>query len=212
MVTEERIITLKKNGVEEFLTLSKSRIWPSLRSTGGKVLCILKGLVGDTTDTLIQLTVFKNFDEWQTSQGAWVIDNDDLVQSQTVRLLRTLATRPNPDIILPPEKRRPMYQYKIDIVSPSNFSEFILCNEEGLWPEIEKEGASVLGMWTPSSTTTPVEIVTVTGYESVSQWEKLHFIDMPMKENDIWNRELQLMERLESLTMTRKISLMISPE
>ena len=110
MVTEERIITLKKNGVEEFLTLSKSSIWPSLRSTGGKVLCLLKGLVGDTSDTLIQLTVFKNFDEWQTSQGAWVIDNDDLVQRQNVRLLRTLGTRPNPDIILPPEKRRLIYQ------------------------------------------------------------------------------------------------------
>ena len=67
-------------------------------------------------------------------------------------------------------------------------------------------------MWTPSSTTTPVEIVTLTGYESVSQWEKLHFIGMPMKENDIWNRELQLMERLESLTLTRKLSLMISAE
>jgi hypothetical protein len=212
MVTEERIITLKKNSLEEYLSVSKASILPSLRSTGGKVLCVLRGLVGSTADTLTQLTVFKNLDAWQTSQGAWVNDNDQLIQKQTIRLLRTLGTRPNPNTMLPPEDRRLIYQYKSDLVSPSNFSEFILCNEEGVWPEVEKEGASALGMWTLSSTTLPVEIITLTGYESVSHWEKLHFRDMPIEEKDIWNRELQLMKRLESITETRRLDLMISAE
>jgi len=210
MVTEERIITFKEKGLEDYLTISKGNILPSLRSTGGKVLCMLKGLVGRTPDSLTQLTFFENLESWQTSQGAWITDNDGLIQNQTVRLLRTLGSRPNPKVTVPPEQRRLIYQYESSTISPTDFSEFILCNEEGVWPEVEKKGASVLGMWALSSTTSPVEIITLTGYETVSHWEELHFRDMTQQDDNIWSRELQLTQRLKSIVKTSRLDLMIS--
>ena len=212
MVTEERIITLEKNRYDDYLAILKSDVLPSLRSAGGRVLCILQGLIGSTSDSLTQFTIFENLESWQTAQGAWISEHESSVQNQSVRLLRTLGSRPTLKTTIPPEARRRIYQYERSIISSSDLSEFVLCNEEGVWPEMEQNGASILGMWTLSSTGSPLEIITLTGFESVSHWDKLYFKDIAQHDSNIWDRELQLINRLKVITKTSRLELMISAE
>ena len=79
---------------------------------------------------------------------------------------------------------------------------------------MEKMGASIIGMWTTLSSTTPTEITLLTGYNSLSHWEETRFDSLNLNElsNQIWDREEALRKRRNEITINTSVAFMESVE
>jgi hypothetical protein len=93
-----------------------------------------------------------------------------LVDSEDVRLLRSVSSRPKS--VIAPEDLRPFYGHRRFFISPADVDEFVEHSQNGIWPRIEAQGACILGLWTPVAGTTPLEIVLLTGYHGPAHWEE----------------------------------------
>ena len=88
MITEERRTILDKESISDYISTCQSTIWPSIRASGGSVLCMLNGMIGSPASHMLQMTSYENTESWQTGQGAWTTDRENLVKEETVRILR----------------------------------------------------------------------------------------------------------------------------
>ena len=214
MITEERKSIVSAGSIDEYLTLCQNTIWPSLRASSGRVLCMLNGMIGNPTSHILQMTAYQDLESWQTAQGAWSIERDSLLEKESVRILRSVSSRPKDTIT--PEDRRPVYGYRRFLISPSDLSEFVTCSEEGIWPRIEKMGASILGMWTPMASSSPLEVVLLTGYNGPAHWEETRFDnrtdEVDGDVDELWSREEALRERRTQLTQETWVEMMKSTD
>tara|TARA_Y100000994_G_scaffold91979_1_gene75933 strand:- start:2838 stop:3479 length:642 start_codon:yes stop_codon:yes gene_type:complete len=212
MLAEERKTIIKKSGLSEYLAYCRSNVWPSIRTAGGQILCVVGGVIGKPKTHLVQITSFNNFDDLKTSQGAWAVDRSEFIEHEAVSLLQSISTRPKE--IIPPEDRRPFYGLRKFYISSSNVKEFVECSEDGIWPRMEKMGASIIGMWTTLSSTTPTEITLLTGYNSPTHWEQTRFDSIKSNESQdqIWDREEALRNRRNDITLNTYVDFMESVE
>lgn len=212
MLAEERKTIIKKSGLSEYLAYCRSNVWPSIRTAGGQILCVVGGVIGKPKTHLVQITSFNNFDDLKTSQGAWAVDRSEFIEHEEVSLLQSISTRPKE--IIPPEDRRPFYGLRKFYISSSNVKEFVECSEDGIWPRMEKMGASIIGMWTTLSSTTPTEITLLTGYNSPTHWEQTRFdsIQSNKSQDQIWDREEALRNRRNDITLNTYVDFMESVE
>ena len=109
MITEERKSIVSAGSIDKYLTLCQTKIWPSLRASSGRVLCMLNGMIGKPRSHMLQMTAYQDLESWQTAQGAWSIERDSLLEKESVRILRSVSSRPKDTI--PPEDRRPVYVF-----------------------------------------------------------------------------------------------------
>ena len=158
MITEERRSVLEIESRNNYIELCRNSVWPSLRASGGKVICMLTGMIGRPSTHLLQMTSYADLESWQTAQGAWSVNRESLISQESVRLLRPIASRPKDTV--PPEDRRSVYGYRKFFISPTDISQIVTCSEEGIWPRIENMGACVLGMWTPMASVSPCLLYT----------------------------------------------------
>ena len=214
MITEERRSVLETESKSSYVELCRNTIWPSLRASGGRVICMLTGMIGRPSTHLLQMTSYADLESWQTAQGAWSINRESLLRQESVRLLRPIASRPKDTV--PPEDRRSVYGYRKFFISPTDVSEFVTCSDEGIWPRIENMGACVLGMWTPMASVSPSEIVLLTGYDGPAHWEQTRFTQEQRSNSNIddqlWDREKALRERRVELTRDTWVELMRSTD
>ena len=211
MITEERRSVLGSESlIGEYLSTCRNTIWPSIRASGGSIICVLSGLIGKPTSHILQMTSYRDLESWQTAQGAWSVGPESLLTEETVRLLKPVATRPKDTI--PPEDRRSLYGYRTFFISPNDLSEFVRCSEEGVWPRIETMGACILGMWTTLASTSPLEVILLTGYHDTSHWEQTRLTPAQPESLDtdasIWDRETALRSRGTELTLKTYLELM----
>ena len=215
MITEERksvLLSQSKHG--EYLSVCHNAIWPSIRASGGRVVCMLSGLIGKPASHILQMTSYNDLASWQTSQGAWSTERESFLEEEAVRLLKPVSKRPKN--IIPPEDRRPVYGYRKFFISPSDLAEFVTWSEEGIWPRLESLDACVLGMWTTMASASPLEVILLTGYHGVSHWEKTRFTYNQSDSSDlgdnIWDREIALRNRRIELTQNTWVELMRSTD
>ena len=107
MITEERRSVLEIESRSNYIELCRNTIWPSLRASGGKVICMLTGMIGRPSTHLLQMTSYSDLQSWQTAQGAWSVNREALLRQESVRLLMPIASRPKDTV--PPEDRRSVY-------------------------------------------------------------------------------------------------------
>ena len=100
----------------------------------------MKGLIGLSPTTLVQLTSYNDIQSWDDSQGSWPSLRKQFVERETVRVLKPISQRPKN--VIPVVDRRPVYGYRKFIISPNDLSEFVTCSENGIWPKIKSMGAS----------------------------------------------------------------------
>ena len=212
MFTEERISEIKRGQKSEYIKFCRNNVWPSVRTGGGKVLCLLGGMIGKPNNILHQLTLYQNNEQWLLSQGAWTIDRDEYIVCEKVNLLNSIGSRPKNTI--PPEDRRRIYAYRKFTISPNNLNEFIKCSEEGIWPRLENMGAIILGMWTNIASTNPMEITLLTGYHGPKHWEETRYEDIlkHLQKGPLWNKENELRKRRSHLIESTYVNLMESVE
>ena len=182
---------------------------PSLKSHGGEVICLMRGLIGLSPTTLVQITSYNDIHSWDGSQDLWPSLREQFVERESVRLLKPVSQRPKK--MIPIEDRRPIYGYRKFIISPDDLSEFVTCSENGIWPRIESMGACILGMWTTTTSTTPMKVILLTGYHSPSHWEQTRYAPENMgASKELWDREMSYRSRRVELTKTTKVNLMTS--
>ena len=212
MIYEERRVIVDAKRLNEYLSACQSDLFPAIRGAGGDVICQLSGLIGNPQNELVQITAWQSTDDWQgfQSQGFQAIDIgvSEMVQSEEVRLLRAISSRPKAEI--PAEDRRPVYGFRRFFIDPRDLDEFVHCSENGIWPRIESMGACILGLWTTVAATNPQEIVLATGYHSPSNWEYTRYGDERPEgvEETLWRNEEALRRRRIEMSLKSWVCLM----
>jgi hypothetical protein len=173
VIYEERVTTVSITGVRDYLQLCRERTIPTLKSAGAQVLVLLTGMIGDLGNTFLQMAGFPDINSWQSAQEIFATGREKLVQSEGVRLLKSVASRPRP--VIPQEDRRPVYSYRKLFIAPVDLPKFVQQSEQGVWPLYEAAGCRTLGLWTPMASINPLELILMTGYKSAGHWEETRF-------------------------------------
>ena len=168
MIYEERRTLSHPKSAEDYLEYCKTGYWPNLRAEGGQPICLLSGLIGDPANQHLQITAFEDVQAWEAAQSKLEPSPQNLVENESVRLFRSIASRPKPSV--PEEGRRPVYGCRRFLINPADVSDFVNSSENGIWPRIESQGACILGLWTTIAATQPMEILLLTGYHSPTHW------------------------------------------
>ena len=208
MIYEERRTLLSRGALPQYIQLCRDAIWASVRSSGGRVLRVLSGLIGDPIDELLQIVAYQDLTSWQAAQDYLTIERGGLVEREEVRLLRSVASHPKEGV--PDEDRRSVYGYRRFYIAPASLAEFVRCSEEGIWPRIEGQGARILGLWATAAASTPLEVVLITGYHSSAHWEETRR-DRPRPEavdEAVWERDRAMAARRLELTLRTSVRLM----
>jgi len=182
MIYEERLTLTHAKSADAYLEHVKSNLHPQLNKEGGEPLCLLSGLIGDPANQYLQMTAFEDVQEWEAAQSKIPPPPSDLIESETVRLLRPIASRPKPQI--PEEDRRAVYGCRRFQIDPANLADFVDSSQNGIWPRIESQGACILGLWTTIATTQPMDILLLTGYHSPTHWEETRVTSSQQAEVD----------------------------
>jgi len=135
MIYEERLTLTHAKSADAYLEHVKSNLHPQLNKEGGEPLCLLSGLIGDPANQYLQMTAFEDVQEWEAAQSKIPPPPSDLIESETVRLLRPIASRPKPQI--PEEDRRAVYGCRRFQIDPANLADFVDSSQNGIWPRIE---------------------------------------------------------------------------
>lgn len=146
MIYEERTVTTRRGKVDEYVKLFREHIKPAIEAEGGEVLRMVSGLIGAPATELIAFTRFADIASWERAQGQMSAERMGTVESEKVRLLRSIASRPKQ--VIPDEDGRAVFGYRRFLIDPTDLDDFVRYSEEGIWPRVEAQGASVLGLWT----------------------------------------------------------------
>ena len=169
---------------------------------------MLSGLIGNPQNELVQITSWRSLYAWEKAQADVRADLPGLFQSEGVRLLRGISSRPKS--VIPARDRRPVYGFRRFFIEPSDIDEFVHCSEDGIWPRIEAMGACILGLWTPTAMRAPMEVVLATGYHSPSHWEQTRYEGTrPLGvDRELWDNENALRRRRVEMTQKSWVCLM----
>ena len=208
MIFEERRTVVVPDRLNEYISLCHTQLWPAIRTSRGEVVCLLSGLIGNQQNELVQITSWRSLYAWERAQSSPRADLDGLCQSEEVRLLRAISSRPKS--VIPAGDRRAVYGFRRFFIQPSDLDEFVHCSENGIWPRIEAMGASILGLWTTMAVTSPMEIVLATGYRSPSHWEQTRYEGpRPLGvTRELWDNENALRRRRVEITLKSWVCLM----
>ncbi|MDA1227542.1 MAG: hypothetical protein O3A33_06210 [Chloroflexi bacterium] len=179
-IYEERTITTRRGKTDEYVELFREGIKPAFEAEGGEVLRMVSGLIGAPATELIVVTRFADIASWERAQGQISAERNACVESENVRLMRSIASRPKQ--VIPVEDKRQVFGYRRFLIDPKDLDDFVRYSEEGIWPRVEAQGACVLGLWTLVASTVPQEIVLLTGYDSATNWEQTRS-NQPMPEH-----------------------------
>lgn len=208
MIYEERRTVVPPNRLDDYISICRTQILTSIRASGGEVVCLLSGLIGNPQNELTLITSWESIDAWQEAQTGERTDSSGLHQSEGVRLLKPISSRPK--AVIPQGDRRPVYGFRRFFIKPRDIDEFVHCSENGIWPRIEAMGACILGLWITAAATNPQEIVLATGYHSPSHWEQTRYEGaQPMGvDRALWDNEDALRRRRVEMTLKSWVCLM----
>jgi len=173
LIYEERYTVVGIRAGRDYLDLCREKTITAIQADGGRVLCLVTGLIGDPGNAFLQMTGYADFAAWQATQDAYSADRKELVENEQVRLLRPVASLPK--TVLPPEDRRATYGYRRFFIDPADLDRFVQYSEEGVWPLYHAVDCRILGLWTPLAVTYPMEIILMTGYHGPGHWEETRF-------------------------------------
>ncbi len=206
MLYEERRTTLKRGELDTYTAHLRDMVTP--RIGDGEILCLLSAAIGAPVESVMQMTRYSDYNAWLQAQSAYGADRMGLVADEEVRLLRSVSIRPK-DVIEDLDIRT-FYGHRRFHIDPSDLNEFVHCSEKGIWPRIESQGASILGLWTTLASTSPLEVTLLTGYHGPAHWEATRQYDGRPDGMDeaMWEHSLGLHRRRSELPLKTWVRLM----
>ena len=174
MIYEERRIQLLPGRFLDYRSFVLESLWPRMAEAGHRPLCLLNGRVGASTEDVVLIVGFDDYEAWQSAQsaiaGARADDPPrDGIGSEQARLMTPSPYRPTPTT--PDEDRRAVYGLRRWWISPDDWEEFARLSFEGVWPAMDHMGHWVLGQFRTAATTSPLEIVNLAGYRDAAHWQ-----------------------------------------
>ena len=130
MIYEERRTLSHSKSAEAYLEYCETEYWPKLRTVGGQPLCLLSGLIGDPANQYLQITGFEGAQAWEAAQIEGIPSPQDLVESESVLLLRPIASRPKQ--LVPQEDRRAVYGCRLFFINPDDLGDFVDSSQNGI--------------------------------------------------------------------------------
>jgi hypothetical protein len=182
MIYEERYTTTTVRGTRDYLNLFREKMVTRIRTSGGEPLLLLQGMIGDRGNSLLQITRFPDLPAWERAQTSLEAGRESLVDSEEIRLLKSVSSRPKK--IIPKADRRPVYSYRKLFINPSDLEKFVDDSEKGVWPLYEEAGCRIFGLFTTIAATNPLELILMTGYKGAWHWEETRFLEGKPKEID----------------------------
>ncbi len=212
MIYEERRIIAKRGMADACADLVRQSMKPAFEGNGGEIIALVQGLIGAPSEEIIQVTRFPDLGHWQNAQETLNIRRMELIESEEVRVMRSIASRPKQ--IIPAEDRRAIYGYRRFFIDPEDHNDFVRYSEEGIWPRIESQGARILGLWSPIAATSPQEIVLMTGYHGPAHWEETRTPQSRPAEYEekSWERMLEMYGARRRLPLRSSVRLMRNME
>ena len=206
MLYEERRITLRRGQLDAYTEHLRDMVRPG--PGDGEILCLLNAAIGAPVESVLQMTRFADHDAWLAAQSAYTSDRMELITDEEVRLLRSVSIRPKG--VIPESDMRPFYGHRRFHIDPSDLDEFVHCSENGIWPRIESQGASILGLWATLASTSPLEVTLLTGYHGPAHWEATRqYGGKPGSMDDAtWEYSLSLHRRRSELPLKTWVRLM----
>jgi hypothetical protein len=208
MLYEERTTQVRQGAAGDYVRWHRQDHRGVIHDNGGRLLCMMSGLIGAPATELLQVTRYPDFEAWERAQSVVSPRRAELVEGEEVRLLRAIAARPKET--LPDEDRRAVYGYRRFFTRAADLDEFAYCSGDGVWPRIEAQGACILGLWTTVASTEPQEVVLLTGYHGPAHWEETRG-SLPMPEGfdpELWERGQRLGARRNELTLKSWVKLL----
>jgi len=175
MIYEERYTYTVIRGTRDYLAFFRGKMAPAMRAAGGEPLLFLTGMVGDRDNAVLQICRFPDLASWEAAQKDLTSGREKVVESDEVRLLRSVASRPK--AVIPPEDRRACYSYRKLFINPSDLPQFVEDSEKGVWPLYEAADCRIFGLFTTVAATNPLELILMTGYNSPSHWWETRFVE-----------------------------------
>lgn len=175
MIYEERYTFTVIRGTREYLTLFREKMTPTIRVAGGEPLLFLTGMVGDRDNAVLQITRFPDLTAWEHAQKGMAAGREKIVESDEVRLFRSVASRPK--AVIPQEDQRPCYSYRKLFINPADLPQFVEYSEKGVWPLYEAADCRIFGLFTTVAATNPLELILMTGYNSPGHWWDTRFVE-----------------------------------
>ncbi len=208
VIFEERQTVLKRGAFREYYHQRRERIFSELSQHGADVICVLSGLIGHYPQELFEITRFPDISAWRDCQNILAGDSRDLVESEKVRQLRAITSRP--PAVQTPEDAGLMYVYRQFYVRPDDIEEFAALSIEGVWPRFDAHEAKILGLWTPLARTEIQEILLITGYRSMAHWEETRVgQDRPEGfDEEKWEKGAQAVLKRHELTINTRAYMM----
>ncbi len=183
MIYEERYTTTTVRGTRDYIDFFRQKTAPAFRATGGEPMLLLQGMIGDRGNAVLQISKFPDVGAWEKAQrGITEGGREEIVESDEVRLLKSVASRPKP--VIPKEDARPVYSYRKLFINPADLSKFVDDSEHGVWPLYESADCRVFGLFTTVAATNPLELILMTGYKGAWHWEDTRFIEGKPKDID----------------------------
>lgn len=210
IVFEERKTVLKRGAFREYYRQRREGIFAELDGRGADVICVLSGLMGHFPQELVEVTRFPDISVWRECQEILVGSNRDLVESESVRLLRAITSRPKASQTQ--EDARPLYVYRQFFTRPEKIEEFADLSENGVWPRFDAHETNILGLWTPLAHTETQEILLITGYHSMAHWEASR-VGREKPEDiseELWEKGAQAVLKRHEITLNTR-SFMMRP-
>ena len=206
MLYEERRTMLERGQLDAYIAHLRDVVRHSL--SDGEVLCVLSAAIGGPVESILQITRFTDYDVWTKAQSAYGSDRMPMVVNEEVRLLKSISVRPK--AVIEDAHMRTFYGHRRFHIDPDDLGEFVHCSENGIWPRIESQGASILGLWTTVASTSPLEITLLTGYHGPAHWEATRQYDGQPDDMDeaTWEHSLSLHRRRSELPVKTWVRLM----
>ncbi|MDP2920178.1 MAG: hypothetical protein Q8O43_08185 [Dehalococcoidia bacterium] len=174
MIYEERYTNTTSRGTRDYLSLFRDKMAPKIRTAGGEPLLLLTGLIGDRGNAVLQISRFPNLESWQSTQKDLASGRESLVESEEVRLLISVASRPKS--VIPKEDKRPCYSYRKLFINPTDLRQFVDDSEKGVWPLYEQADCRIFGLFTTLWATNPLELILMAGYNGPGHWMETRFL------------------------------------
>ena len=173
MIYEERYTVTALGETIEYLQFYRQTIAPAVKTSGGEPLLLLTGLIGDMGNAVLQISRFSDYSVWQDAQKYYSTGREKFVDSEEVRLLKSIASRPKS--VIPLEDKRPVYGYRKLFIRRENLEKFVIYSEKGVWPLYEACDCPVFGLFSPLWATNPLEIILMGSYRGPGHWEETRF-------------------------------------
>lgn len=174
-----------------------------LEACQGHLFGAWRAVIGASLNEGAIMTAHSDVDSWEKYRRSRHLHTPEGI-TQVASALLAPSVRPVEGASVTQEG---VYAHRWFQIQPGSWPEFVRLSEEGLWPSLERDGASVQGLWFALSGATEGDALLITRYDSMAHWEELRYAT-PEAQARLTEAARQAIARRAELTMGSVVRIM----